>query len=357
MKLKSCYMALIGTVTVFGGLSGCANYEVNTKRGNIPGYYIRSEMQASDRAVEAARSAGKDKTCPAEFKAAEDAKNNAYDVFRACHTEEGAALAKQAASMANALCPPQAVQPKPVPAPVAPVPAPVPVVVPAPQANITATPASIEKNGTTTLAWSSENATGCTVLPGVGAVEPSGNRVVSPATSTAYKLVCKGDGGTAESSTSVNVIQPPADSDKDGVTDLFDKCPNTPPGTEVDKDGCPVPVCKSMTLNIKFDTNKADIKQNYHDVLKDVAEKLNKFPKSTVVIEGHTDNVGSAGSNLKLSQLRADAVRKYIVDKFNIKSERITAKGFGLTKPIDSNKTEEGRGKNRRVEAVFTCPE
>jgi Outer membrane protein and related peptidoglycan-associated (lipo)proteins len=90
---------------------GCANYEVNTKRGNIPGHYIRYEMQEADRAVEAARQAGKDKACPVEFKAAEDAKNNAYDVFRACHTEEGAALAKQATAKANALCP---AKPEPV---------------------------------------------------------------------------------------------------------------------------------------------------------------------------------------------------------------------------------------------------
>jgi outer membrane protein OmpA-like peptidoglycan-associated protein len=90
-----------------GMLFGCANMEVNTKRGNIPGYYIRSEMQEADRAVESARQAGKDKACPVEFRAAEDAKNNAYDVFRACHTEEGAALAKKATAKANALCPPK----------------------------------------------------------------------------------------------------------------------------------------------------------------------------------------------------------------------------------------------------------
>src|ERR1039457_366922 len=94
-------------VTSAGTLFGCANYEVNTKRGDIPGYYIRTEMQESDRAIESARQAGKDKTCPVEFKAAEDAKNNAYDVFRACNTAEGAALAKKATAQANALCPPQ----------------------------------------------------------------------------------------------------------------------------------------------------------------------------------------------------------------------------------------------------------
>ncbi len=91
-------------------LGGCANYEVNSQRGNIPGHYIRTEMQQADRAVEAARQAGKDKICPVEFKEAEAAKDNAYDVFRACHTEEGAALAKQATEKANALCPPRPLQ-------------------------------------------------------------------------------------------------------------------------------------------------------------------------------------------------------------------------------------------------------
>ena len=108
-----------------GAFLGCAHYEVNNGRGSIPGYYIRTEMQQADRAVEAARSAGKDKICPADFQAAEAAKNKAYDVFRACFTEEGAALANKAAAMANALCPPQAAQAAPAAAepPLAPVPA------------------------------------------------------------------------------------------------------------------------------------------------------------------------------------------------------------------------------------------
>lgn len=104
IKVKSALIFIIAAFPI-GMMSGCANYEVNTMRGNIPGHYIRTEMQEADRAVESARRAGKDKTCPVEFKKAEDAKNNAYDVFRACHTEEGAALAKKATDMANALCP------------------------------------------------------------------------------------------------------------------------------------------------------------------------------------------------------------------------------------------------------------
>lgn len=101
---KSALIFIIAAIPV-GMMTGCANYEVNTMRGNVPGHYIRTEMQEADRAVESARRAGKDKTCPVEFKKAEDAKNNAYDVFRACHTEEGVALAKKATEQANALCP------------------------------------------------------------------------------------------------------------------------------------------------------------------------------------------------------------------------------------------------------------
>ena len=116
-------LSLLIAVASLATLSGCANYEVNTNRGNIPGHYIRYEMQEADRAVESARQAGKDKECPAEFKAAEDAKTKAYDVFRACFTEQGAALAKEATAKTRALCPA-----KPV---VAPVPAPAPAPAPA----------------------------------------------------------------------------------------------------------------------------------------------------------------------------------------------------------------------------------
>lgn len=344
MKAMTCYMSIIGAMTVFGGLSGCANYEVNTKRGNIPGYYIRTEMQDADRAVEAARSAGKDKACPAEFKAAEDAKNNAYDVFRSCRTEEGAALAKQATAKADALCPPQAAPPAP-PAP------------PAPTAKLSANPASLDKGGATTLAWSSENAAECTIVPGVGTVNQAGSMTVSPATSTTYKLACKGDGGVVESSAAVNIIQPPLDSDNDGVIDDLDKCPNTPAGTKVDANGCPVIECKSAKIDITFDTNKFEIKPAHSAELDKVVAKMKKFPKATTVIEGYTDSVGTSTYNQKLSERRANAVKNYFIDKQGIAASRLKAVGYGESKPVVSNDTVEGRNQNRRVESVFTCPE
>jgi len=290
-------------------------------------------------------------------------------VSKAAKPVEVAAAPKQAAAEPAPAPAPKVVAPAPAPiqtpppAPAAPVPAPVPVPVPvvvpppAPTAQLVATPATVEKSNTATLDWNAQNSSECSILPGVGPVQQSGSMIVSPAASTTYKLLCKGEGGYAESSAAVTVIQPPADSDKDGVIDPLDKCPNTPLGTKVDKDGCPIIECKSMTLSITFGTNKADIMPNHYDEMKAVADKLKKFPKATTVIEGHTDNVGSASANKKLSQRRADAVRKYLIDNQGIDGSRISAKGFGDTKPIDSNKKEEGRRNNRRVESVFTCPE
>jgi OOP family OmpA-OmpF porin len=147
----------------------------------------------------------------------------------------------------------------------------------------------------------------------------------------------------------------PLDSDGDGVPDYLDKCPGTPVGVTVDKAGCPVKLCSPTVLNIKFDTNKADIKPQYRDELKKVGDFLNEFPKARGVIEGYTDNVGRKASNMRLSQRRADSVRAYIIKNFNIAPERISAKGYGPAKPVADNKTAAGKQQNRRIEANFTC--
>jgi OmpA-OmpF porin, OOP family len=160
----------------------------------------------------------------------------------------------------------------------------------------------------------------------------------------------------------------PIDSDKDGVPDYLDKCPGTPAGVAVDKDGCPPPVVEAVkpqaeaapeiiekgraTLNVQFDTNKAVIKKNSFKDVDNLAAVMKQYPDLKVTIEGHTDSVGSAALNKKLSQQRADAVKKYMVEKSGIDAKRLTAKGFGPDKPIASNTTKEGRQKNRRVEAA-----
>ena len=162
------------------------------------------------------------------------------------------------------------------------------------------------------------------------------------------------------------------DSDGDGVSDYFDKCPNTPKTVKVDGAGCPLPVpppTKDTTIvrnntyiitgedrkivdeavrNLEFDFGKATIRERSFVYLNRVADLMNQ-KGIQLKLAGHTDNVGSDAANLSLSRNRADAVKNYMINK-GVKSSKIEAEGFGESKPIESNKTASGRQKNRRVE-------
>ncbi len=158
------------------------------------------------------------------------------------------------------------------------------------------------------------------------------------------------------------------DTDGDGIPDPQDSCPlvKGPAWNH----GCPVvekveakkqePVKATLTQeeeeviakvfkNLEFETGKSIIRESSYSSLNELAELLKKKPAFKILVDGHTDSVGGAASNLKLSNNRANAVKLYLTDK-GIDASRITAKGYGLTKPIASNKTAEGRQKNRRVE-------
>jgi len=113
------------------------------------------------------------------------------------------------------------------------------------------------------------------------------------------------------------------------------------------------PVKETITLKVEFDTDKADIKAKYNDDIARVAAYLKKYPDTTVAIEGHTDSTDGDKWNQKLSQMRADSVKNYLVAKFGVDASRISTKGYGASKPIADNKTKEGRQKNRRIEAIF----
>ncbi len=105
-------------------------------------------------------------------------------------------------------------------------------------------------------------------------------------------------------------------------------------------------------LLVDFDFDKAVVKQKYHKEIESLADVMKKYPDLNIVVEGHTCNIGPAKYNEKLSQRRAEAIKEVLVKKFNINAARITAKGYGLSKPLASNATKEGRQQNRRVEAV-----
>ena len=117
----------------------------------------------------------------------------------------------------------------------------------------------------------------------------------------------------------------------------------------------PVPGKEKITisLNVQFDSDKAVVKKKYHDDIKRVADFMKEFPDTTAEIGGHTDSTASKAYNQKLSEKRANSVRQYIIDKFGIDGSRLTAKGYGEDRPIASNNTEDGKQKNRRVEAVL----
>ncbi|MBU1627577.1 OmpA family protein [bacterium] len=136
---------------------------------------------------------------------------------------------------------------------------------------------------------------------------------------------------------------PPLDSDKDGVIDDNDKCPGTPLGAKVDAEGC------WRLQNVYFEFDSAKIKQVCEQSLDEVANVLKANPNVKVIIEGHTDSKGSDEYNLNLSQKRADSIKKYLVSK-GIAAENLSTKGYGESKPIADNETDEGRAKNRRIE-------
>ena len=106
------------------------------------------------------------------------------------------------------------------------------------------------------------------------------------------------------------------------------------------------------TQGIYFDTGSDRLRPESTPTLKEIAAMLKEHADLRLAIEGHTDNVGQAAANQSLSEARAAAVRKHLVDSYGIDAARLEAKGLGATKPVGSNDTPEGRQSNRRVELV-----
>jgi outer membrane protein OmpA-like peptidoglycan-associated protein len=161
---------------------------------------------------------------------------------------------------------------------------------------------------------------------------------------------------------------PDPDNDGDGVADTLDFCPNTPGVNAGDKPGCPkknsnIVVTKTqilITQQIQFQFNRAIIRPVSFKILDEVVDALKDHPEINLEIQGHTDNVGSAGYNKILSQQRANAVMKYFIMK-GISRTRLTAKGYGMEQPMVPNTTPENRELNRRVQfnrtdAASTAP-
>ncbi|MHB8717022.1 MAG: OmpA family protein [Sulfuricaulis sp.] len=123
-------------------------------------------------------------------------------------------------------------------------------------------------------------------------------------------------------------------------------------------DVVPVPVRTQQycsILDIQFEINLSNIQREDKEKLGVVGTFLKKYPDTTAVIEGHTDNVGTAEDNMELSQRRAESVVSYLTNNLGIARSRLKAVGYGDTRPTADNDTEEGRRQNRRIDAVIAC--
>lgn len=141
------------------------------------------------------------------------------------------------------------------------------------------------------------------------------------------------------------------DKDDDKLADNVDQCPEV--AGPIENKGCPYEKDQVAIMekadNVYFDLGKDVIQNNYSGALNQVAELMKKNPNYTLEIEGHTDNAGDAANNMDLSQRRANTIKKYLVTK-GIDEKRLTAQGFGDTRPLVPNDSEENKAKNRRVE-------
>ena len=139
------------------------------------------------------------------------------------------------------------------------------------------------------------------------------------------------------------------DDDKDGVLNAKDACPNSPIGSKVNSEGCPVLV----NLHVNFDNNSAKVKENSMNDINKFTNFLSTYTDYSAKIVGYTSNTGNAKYNQKLSERRANSVKKIITEE-GIDASRVTAVGMGEENPIADNATEAGRSENRRIEAELT---
>jgi OmpA-OmpF porin, OOP family len=141
------------------------------------------------------------------------------------------------------------------------------------------------------------------------------------------------------------------DTDRDGVKNMDDKCPDSQAGQAVGPDGCPVKVAIDLR-GVNFEFDKDRLLPESIAILDKAVEVLKAYPDIRVEVGGHTDSIGTDAYNMGLSDRRAKVVHDYLVSN-GIAADRLGPKGYGESKPIDTNSTKEGRAKNRRTELVI----
>lgn len=210
-----------------------------------------------------------------------------------------------------------------------PAPAPPP---PAPTVSLKASPTFITRGESSTLTWTSTNATELDLEPGVGKVAPEGSTTVSPTTSTTYTITATGPGGNASDSVRITVGPPAA--------------PKPAPGPSLEE---------LFAQNIRdafFDFDRADLRPDAREALTRDAEFLRTHAQIRVTIEGHCDERGSLEYNLGLGQRRADAAREFLVS-LGVTADRLRTMSWGKEHPFCTDHNETCWQQNRRAHLVM----
>ena len=217
---------------------------------------------------------------------------------------------------------------------VAPPPPPPPPPPPAPTASLSATPATIDKGQSATLAWQTTNATDVSI-DGIGTVEASGSRQVTPGDSTTYHLIAKGEGGTQDASARVTVNAP------------LPPPPPPPPPAPTDAE-----LFSQSVKDIYFDYDKYDVRAEQQALIQGDAQFLQQHPSIHFTIEGHCDERGSTEYNLALGTNRANAVKNALIQA-GVSGDRIKTISYGKEKPFCTESNESCWQQNRRGHLVF----
>lgn len=205
---------------------------------------------------------------------------------------------------------------------------------PAPTVSLSASPSTIERGQTASLSWSSSNASGVTIDNGIGTVEPSGSRTISPGASTTYTARATGAGGSAVAETRVTVTAPQA---------------ATPPPAPAISDS---EFFASSIKDVFYDYDQSSIRDDARAALEGNARALKERPSIRVTIEGHCDERGSEKYNLALGDQRANSAKEYLVG-LGIDAGRIDTVSYGKERNFCEERNEECWQLNRRAHFVM----
>ena len=203
-----------------------------------------------------------------------------------------------------------------------------------PTVTLQASSTFIQRGESTTLNWSSTNATDLVLTPGVGRVSPEGSTRVNPTESITYTITARGPGGTADNTVRITVAGQP------------EPQPGPRPTASVDE------LFRTNVQDAYFDLDRADIRTDARTALARTAEFLRQYAQIRISVEGHADERGSTEYNLALADRRAQSARQFLIS-LGVSADRINTVSWGKERPFCTQSTEQCWQQNRRAHIVM----